>query len=373
MFQQRQESIDDECGGCLHINYCRGGCPYNVLAANGGSFTSSLRDPHRPAYKRIFEHITDRALEEVFSEDNLAAVVASIPGKHGLLHKGSLLRIMRGGFHPQEARQQARKTVAAVALAASDSPEEAVQALERAGLAIRSEAALQSLNSLQARLHDQAHGLANAYLHVTYGCNLSCEHCYASAGPQHTGESMHVKQVESLVREVAQAGFHKVVITGGEPLAHPQRGALLEALAALRPAVKPMQIVLRTNLASRLSADLLEKLFASADQIVVSLDGDQATHDARRGAGTYARTLANLRELVRFKPLTADYPGCHAQRTANERRAGEKQSACWQRSWALGCASSRSCRLAGQPESHMLPSSTPPWTMTAMAGFPGHA
>jgi len=48
----------------------------------------------------------------------------------------------------------------------------------------------------------------------------------------------------------------------------------------------------------------LERLSYSTDQVVVSVDGDQASHDARRGVGTYARTLANLRTLISLNPKT---------------------------------------------------------------------
>jgi pyruvate-formate lyase-activating enzyme len=115
---------------------------------------------------------------------------------------------------------------------------------------------------------------------------------------------MAVADVIGLVRAAAAAGFGKAVITGGEPLAHPQRDALLDALAALRLAVKPMHIVLRTNLAAPLSEPLLARLGAAADLAVVSVDGDEAAHDARRGAGAYARTVANLRRLCHFLDQT---------------------------------------------------------------------
>jgi uncharacterized protein len=143
--------------------------------------------------------------------------------------------------------------------------------------------------------------LVNAYLHVTYACNLTCNHCYAKAGPG-ASPAMAVDDVVRLVQEAAQARFRKAVITGGEPLAHPQRDALLDALAALRDQVKPMQIVLRTNLAYPLTSELVERLARSTDQVVVSLDGDETCHDARRGAGTYACTVANLRELLAANP-----------------------------------------------------------------------
>jgi uncharacterized protein len=298
MFQDRQEHITEECGECAHQDHCRGGCPYNALVANGGKFNGSFRDPHCPAYQQAFRAITDRALAEVFSEENMQAVVAGGKNQYGLLQKGTILQIMRGGPHPQEVAKQARKVAAAVALASSASLDEAVDRLEVAGLVTNRIAARGSLEALQSQLQHQAEGLLNAYLHVTYACNLACEHCYASAGPGQAGQSMPAEQALRLVSEAASAGFRKAIITGGEPLAHPQRDALLDGLAALRPAVKPLQIVLRTNLAHPLTAALLEKITHSADQVVVSVDGDQATHDARRGQGAYVRTVDNLRRLV---------------------------------------------------------------------------
>jgi uncharacterized protein len=44
--------------------------------------------------------------------------------------------------------------------------------------------------------------------------------------------------------------------------------------------------------------DLLQRVGHSTDEVVVSVDGDRATHDRRRGAGSYDRTVANLRALV---------------------------------------------------------------------------
>jgi uncharacterized protein len=379
MFQNRQDHIAQACGDCAHLAFCRGGCPYNALAANGGCFdgAGALRDPHCPAYQRTFSAIADRALAEVFSSENLDAIVTHGPGKHGLLRKGKLLHIMRGGPHPQETARQARVIVAAAALAAGGSPAEAVRRLERAGLVTDRERALGSLAALQGDLRRQPQGLVNAYLHVTYACNLACDHCYARSSPGRGdgGEgqepAMAVDDLARLVRQAAQAGFRKAVITGGEPLAHPQRDALLDALAALRNEVKPLQIVLRTNLAYPLAggrkatsqeggheappqedghkappqeggrkaspqegghkapsqeggheaAPLLERLARSADQIVVSLDGDRASHDARRGAGTYARTVANLRDLIN---LTLGPPGPRGEaRAGSPDRRGE--------------------------------------------------
>jgi uncharacterized protein len=162
--------------------------------------------------------------------------------------------------------------------------------------------ALQSLTGLRQRLDTQSQdGLVNAYIHVTHGCNLSCTHCYARSGPEESA-AMTVGDVVHLVRQAGEIGFRKAVVTGGEPLMHPQRDVLLDALVGQREAVKPLQTVLRTNLAYPLTPALLERLSRSTDQVVVSVDGDEASHDARRGEGSYARTLANLRKLLAANP-----------------------------------------------------------------------
>jgi len=302
LLQDRQDRIETECGDCPYLDICRGGCPYNVLAANHGNFDSTLRDPHCSAYQGIFSQFTDLAIDEVFSEVNLNAVVDRGTEKYGLMHKGRLLQIMRGGPHPKKVAQKAREVVSAVALAVSDSPEDALYKLEQVGFITHPERALRSLAAMQEHLDTQSQGrLLNAYIHVTNACNLHCTHCYASSGPG-SSPAMRVEQVKSLVHQAAQAGFNKTVITGGEPLMHPQSGRLLDALAELRAQVKPLQIVLRTNLAYCLSPTLLERLSCSTDQVVVSVDGDQVSHDARRGDGTYARTESNLRTLKAINP-----------------------------------------------------------------------
>jgi uncharacterized protein len=301
VLQERQERIAEACGDCPQLDFCRGGCPYNALVAHGDNFAASLRDPHCPAYQKAFSVITDRALEEVFSEENMNAVVEGGSSKYGLMRKGRLLHLMRGGPHPRETARHAREIVAAAALGVSNSPAEALDKLDRAGVITQPAVALQSLTTLRTRLDTQSQqGLLNAYLHVTYNCNLHCTHCYAHAGPG-VQSALAVAEVERLVYQAAAAGFRKAVITGGEPLLHPHRDALLDTLAGVREAVKPLHIVLRTNLAYLLSPALLARIACSADQIVVSVDGDQHSHDARRGAGTYTRTVANLKTLVNFK------------------------------------------------------------------------
>ncbi len=91
--ESRQESVEEACAGCAHLRYCRGGCPYNALAAGG--FCGSPRDPYCEAYRRIFGRIVDLALQEVFSPENIEAVVEVADPRAGLLRKGKLLSLMK--------------------------------------------------------------------------------------------------------------------------------------------------------------------------------------------------------------------------------------------------------------------------------------
>jgi uncharacterized protein len=70
MFQYR-DYVDTACGGCSHIQYCRGGCPYNALAATPGEISGV--DPHCVAYKRIFTEINDRLNREMYESPMIGA------------------------------------------------------------------------------------------------------------------------------------------------------------------------------------------------------------------------------------------------------------------------------------------------------------
>ena len=95
-FSERQRLVEKECRGCIHFEYCRGGCPYNVLAANSGNFPAGrLRDPYCEAYRAIFDGIIERALVEVFSDDNLQSVIEQPDPQRGLLRRGRLISLMQ--------------------------------------------------------------------------------------------------------------------------------------------------------------------------------------------------------------------------------------------------------------------------------------
>ncbi|EJG07030.1 Radical SAM domain protein [Methanofollis liminatans DSM 4140] len=69
LMQAYKEFVDGHCGGCAHIGYCRGGCPYNAITPTGGEIKDV--DPHCTAYKRIFDEINDRLNDEMFNAPSM--------------------------------------------------------------------------------------------------------------------------------------------------------------------------------------------------------------------------------------------------------------------------------------------------------------
>ncbi len=61
--------VDEHCGSCRHVRYCRGGCPYNAIVPTGGEVTGV--DPHCVAYRRAYDEISDRLNAEMFSGDGM--------------------------------------------------------------------------------------------------------------------------------------------------------------------------------------------------------------------------------------------------------------------------------------------------------------
>jgi uncharacterized protein len=101
-FRAREEHVEESCGECAYFGFCKGGCPYNALVGAGGALAPTARDPHCVSYRRTFDAVTERALAELFSPENLDAVVERPDPERGLMRRGPLLSIMRGGPHPYE-------------------------------------------------------------------------------------------------------------------------------------------------------------------------------------------------------------------------------------------------------------------------------
>jgi len=311
--RERELALREACAGCEHFAYCRGGCPYNALAAGKGA-----RDPYCDSYRAIFDTIKTRMLAELSCEENLKAITTEPwDGRgHPLARRGPLLDLMRADCHPAEVVRHARRLVAAVEIAREPDRNLVADRLVRRGICRSAESAQASLESLEERLHPPTRLWNHLYLHVTFACQLHCTHCYAVAGPD--GAMMATPAVLALLGQAQTAGFRQLVITGGEPLLHADRGGLLSGLRQARERLRCdatgcgqaqrriTRLVLRTNFALPFTDDDMATVAGAFDQVVVSIDGTREAHDARRGVGSYDAALANIE---RYRALTLQSKG----------------------------------------------------------------
>lgn len=131
--------------------------------------------------------------------------------------------------------------------------------------------------------------LQEFWIHLTNRCNLSCSHCLFSSAPSEK-DTLCLETITSYVKEAYALGCRLFVISGGEPLVHPELLSLVEMILALNDT----EVVILTN------GVLLEKVFAdkafekSRVHFQISLDGLPKEHDAIRGRGSFAKLEKNI-------------------------------------------------------------------------------
>ena len=137
-------------------------------------------------------------------------------------------------------------------------------------------------------------------MQLTYRCNLRCDHCYQwneqgffhdySAERQRT--DLDVGIIEKVLRDTAGTQS-KLFLWGGEPLMHRRFDEVAALLARY-----PRTITMCTN-GLLLERNLPHLLPLGKDlNLLVSLDGIGADHEALRGRGTFERTVRNIATML---------------------------------------------------------------------------
>ena len=124
-------------------------------------------------------------------------------------------------------------------------------------------------------------------------CNLTCKHCYAlSADHDYAGELTHA-EVCDVMDDLKAFQVPVLILSGGEPLLHPD---LFEIAA--RAKAKRFYVGLSTN-GTLIDGPMADRVAAAGfDYVGISLDGLAATHDKfRRLNGAFDRSLAAVQLL----------------------------------------------------------------------------
>lgn len=168
--------------------------------------------------------------------------------------------------------------------------------------------AKQALHRIYKKAEIRDHQLLYLFLEITRLCNLSCRHCGSDCGAQSKFASLTTDSWLRILENVAESftPAPTLVLTGGEPLMHPELPRILEKIHALR---------LRWGMVSngyRLDERALDMLLRfGLYSITVSLDGCEANHNYLRGKpDAYARTVRALKLLGRAEIPCRDVVTC---------------------------------------------------------------
>jgi MoaA/NifB/PqqE/SkfB family radical SAM enzyme len=129
---------------------------------------------------------------------------------------------------------------------------------------------------------------------ISSQCNLFCSGCYARANRSISEASCAAQLGDAewarIFREAEELGITFVLLAGGEPL---MRRGVLEAAAKCRDIVFPVF----TN-GTMLNDDYIALFHKHRNLVpILSLEGDQALTDARRGEGVYEKLVSAMAEM----------------------------------------------------------------------------
>ena len=129
----------------------------------------------------------------------------------------------------------------------------------------------------------------------TSRCNLSCIHCYASAGEKELEAEMDTASGKDFIKDLAAFGVPVILFSGGEPLI---RNDLLElADFAVRQGLRAALSSNGTLITKDIARELKGIGFA---EVGVSLDGTESINDHFRGKqGAYRAALEGIRNCIK--------------------------------------------------------------------------
>lgn len=139
-------------------------------------------------------------------------------------------------------------------------------------------------NEKQISINDM--GLQEIWLNITNVCNLKCMHCYNPEINEKPG-FIDFSFVKKIVQEAHEMKVKSIILTGGEPLLHPQLADIVSYIKEN----SSLLIKLITN-GTILNKTILGQIVPLIDDIQISLDGvTENIHDSVRGTGSYRKTI----------------------------------------------------------------------------------
>lgn len=131
-----------------------------------------------------------------------------------------------------------------------------------------------------------------AIFSITNRCNLRCRGCYARAIRGDSCDELSSEEVRSIIAHAAQLGISFFVIAGGEPLIRPEIVTIARDF--------PKVIFLLATNGTLLDERLIGRLVQQKNVVpVLSIEGQEAETDDRRGEGVHQQLRSKMRTLQR--------------------------------------------------------------------------
>jgi uncharacterized protein len=157
------------------------------------------------------------------------------------------------------------------------------------------------------RLNATDKGLKAFCLHVAHDCNLCCGYCFAAQGDYQSGRRLMTREtaLKALDFLAQNSGRHEIEVDffGGEPMLNMDvvQAAIVYGREIEKSTGKKLHFTITTN-GTLLNKEWIDYINQNLDNIVISIDGRPATHDAVRcyqgGQGSYERIVPWAQRLV---------------------------------------------------------------------------
>lgn len=146
---------------------------------------------------------------------------------------------------------------------------------------------LQVTNPMECRLNE-------VIVSITNRCNLRCAMCQIPGGDPK--DALGTSEMKALIADAAALCPRSIVFSGGEPLLRDDIFDLIAFVNAqkINTCMASNGTLLTDAVAHRLS-------LAGIGVVNISIEGDEEAHDALRGKGNYAKAVAALGHLAKYK------------------------------------------------------------------------
>ncbi len=133
----------------------------------------------------------------------------------------------------------------------------------------------------------------SCYLHITQHCNLQCPYCYSKNNMRNAFEDKPYAEWKIAIDKLVDAGFSRLIFSGGEPLLHKDLEKILEYCSY--PKFKEIDLISNGLLIDKKNINFLKRLVTN---LCISLDGySEKTNANTRGKGTFQKVVSNIEKL----------------------------------------------------------------------------